>query len=172
MCPFILYGSCLISEGYPLLATLNWVTGERLLTASCVNIFYVFITNHKDWSPKVERTWWEIRVLVFDLPGNILLCGNLFYVLSWVLSTLGIQKSPMHVVIRLVSWCGKRVLRIFFFSFDKAWLSELLSCYGLKINLIWQSTWSMDFVILDDACPFSEALKPLRGGEGDQSMVI
>lgn len=175
MYAFILCGSSPVSEGCALLATVSWVTGEKMLTASCVNISHVFITPPGGWSPTVERDWWEIRTLVSDLPGNILyspfrweftLCSILSFVYCWHI------EKPMHGVIRTVSWCGKGILRIFFFFFDNAWLSELLSCYGLKINLVWQSTWSMDFVFLDDACPFSEVLKPFRVREGDQDMVI
>lgn len=156
---------CPVSEGCTLLAALSWITGERLLTASCVNISYVFITPPEDWSPRVERAWWEIRTLVSDLPGSIL-----YSPLRWelalcsILSFVYIEKPYAYDhQICLLMWKGS--IENFFFSFDKAWLSELLSCYGLKINLIWQSTWSMDFVILDDACPFSEALKPITGGD-------
>lgn len=166
--PFIMCGSYPISEGCILLATLSWVTGEKILTASCVNISYVFMTPPGDWFPAVERGLWEIRTLVSDLPGSILysplrweftLCSILSFVYCW-------QSSDLSLDMEREFW------EFFFFFFDNAWLSELWSCYGLKINLIWQSIWSKDFVILGDPCPSSEVLKPFRVGEGDQGMVI
>lgn len=98
--PFIMCGGYPISEGCILLATLSWVTGEKMLTASCVNISYVFMTPPGDWSPAVERGSWEIRTLVSDLPGSILysplrweftLCSILSFVYCWQSSDLSLD---------------------------------------------------------------------------------
>ena len=129
------------------------VKSRNLLMTFHVNISCVFIIPFQDWSSKVDRDWWEIRTLTAGALGCILYFsfdGNLHHVLFWIFSTKVIEKS-MYAITRFVCWYGEGVLRISFFFFDKAQLSELLSCYRLKINLIWQSTWSIGFVILDDS---------------------
>lgn len=87
---FISCGSCHTSEGCTLPVAFSQVTDGKLLTISHINISCVFITSFEDWSPMVDRGWWEMRTLVmtcletFSIPP---LDGNLHYVLSWDFST-------------------------------------------------------------------------------------
>lgn len=113
---FISCGSCHTSEGCTLPVAFSQVTDGNLLMISHINISCVFITPLEDWSPKIDRGWWEMRTLVmtcletFSIPP---LDGNLCYVLSWASSTPWTVEKPSGSVTRLVSWYRKSIEVLF-----------------------------------------------------------
>lgn len=124
----------------------------------------------EDWSTEVVKRWQKIKkTYLSDLPEIILQitheCAVVFSLRVPLPRTYSIWTSLQDFLCRKGAFELPPLLTI------PNYLSELLSCYYLKINLTWQSSWSKVSVIPDDACSFSVTLNPIRIEE-PQGIVI